>query len=634
MLHQFLGVVSLLQSQSPSSSITPVPQEYPASLSTSPCWCRSPLPLLSISSLDTAEVNHHSHFFVVLCWCCVWVITLTQIHTLTHSAQGMPKDIEKLLTKCITSFMWDNTGCSTIPAEILQAPVYMGGKNLLNLKHRNDAIELTWLKKLLAPPTQHHTWTYFAHALLAIHAGPSPVSHPNARLNFFLQMWPVQTSCLPPPIRRLMKVAKKFNLTLDGPSFSKETCNSLPAWFHIDSPPRLRSLNNYFYSCCLRDNHHVRLVSDVLSLANLPTEVAHKNAGSCTCITCSHLWATASYVKPFKCLQTARDISANLPHKWHPETAPHPSNATALMPQIMLNKSALLEKKALTFAPIITHSGPIEVALRIIHPSTDPCMAWENTGNHLDGGYTIAYCASTSHVSADDGYILCGGVWFSDENPKNVSFRTERNDTSPDSGALGALLITVRLLPPGQALHLHLSSTTILRNLTVNLQLNEDLDWILTRDGTLYHVLVCALKTHTSMTLFQQWSEESPQPEWIAAIALASKALVAPSHTTLDEYLDSNHAVQGMSLSAGSQKTFHKALMVTSLGKEQHIHMKTKVNLTLTQYAAQGLWNFTPTYDKIWLSVRDRGILKAIHSFLWKCLHGWLQNRQLLDKDT
>jgi len=32
------------------------------------------------------EVNHHSHIFVVLCWCCVWVITPTKIHTLTHTA--------------------------------------------------------------------------------------------------------------------------------------------------------------------------------------------------------------------------------------------------------------------------------------------------------------------------------------------------------------------------------------------------------------------------------------------------------------------------------------------------------------------------------------------------------------------
>jgi len=67
------------------SSTAPVPQEYPASLSASPCWCRSPLPLLSTSSLDTVEVNHHLHIFVVLCWCCVWVIVPTQIHTLTHT---------------------------------------------------------------------------------------------------------------------------------------------------------------------------------------------------------------------------------------------------------------------------------------------------------------------------------------------------------------------------------------------------------------------------------------------------------------------------------------------------------------------------------------------------------------------
>ena len=32
------------------------------------------------------------HIFVVPCWCCVWVITPTQIHTLTHSAPNLGED--------------------------------------------------------------------------------------------------------------------------------------------------------------------------------------------------------------------------------------------------------------------------------------------------------------------------------------------------------------------------------------------------------------------------------------------------------------------------------------------------------------------------------------------------------------
>jgi len=45
-----------------------------------------PLPPSSAYPLWTLEVNHHLHIFIILCWCCVWVITLTQIHTLTHTA--------------------------------------------------------------------------------------------------------------------------------------------------------------------------------------------------------------------------------------------------------------------------------------------------------------------------------------------------------------------------------------------------------------------------------------------------------------------------------------------------------------------------------------------------------------------
>ena len=64
-------------------------------------------------------------------------------------AQGMPIHIETALTKLIREFMWEDDSSPRIALEMLQRPVEEGGLNLLDLKARNEAIEIIWLKSYL-----------------------------------------------------------------------------------------------------------------------------------------------------------------------------------------------------------------------------------------------------------------------------------------------------------------------------------------------------------------------------------------------------------------------------------------------------------------------------------------------------
>ncbi|KAI9064311.1 hypothetical protein FKP32DRAFT_1557020, partial [Trametes sanguinea] len=63
-------------------------------------------------------------------------------------AQGMPESILKRLQRMMAAFLW-NGKAPTVAVETLHTPVSAGGLGLLNLKHRNDAIELLWLKHYL-----------------------------------------------------------------------------------------------------------------------------------------------------------------------------------------------------------------------------------------------------------------------------------------------------------------------------------------------------------------------------------------------------------------------------------------------------------------------------------------------------
>ncbi len=61
----------------------------------------------------------------------------------------MPSAIEKKLEKRIRKFIWENRNIPPVNIETLYAPINMGGRGLLDIKARNEAIDLMWLKSYL-----------------------------------------------------------------------------------------------------------------------------------------------------------------------------------------------------------------------------------------------------------------------------------------------------------------------------------------------------------------------------------------------------------------------------------------------------------------------------------------------------
>ncbi|KZT20341.1 hypothetical protein NEOLEDRAFT_1038830, partial [Neolentinus lepideus HHB14362 ss-1] len=61
--------------------------------------------------------------------------------------QGMPHNIESALEKLTRSFIWTNTSHPPISLEQLYKDRSQGGINLLDIRSRNEAIELTWLRE-------------------------------------------------------------------------------------------------------------------------------------------------------------------------------------------------------------------------------------------------------------------------------------------------------------------------------------------------------------------------------------------------------------------------------------------------------------------------------------------------------
>ncbi|KAG2335895.1 hypothetical protein BDR05DRAFT_978883 [Suillus weaverae] len=81
-------------------------------------------------------------------------------------AQGMPKSIENTITKQIRDFIWNEKRTPPISSKRLEKLITEGGLDLLNIKTRNEAINIMWLKTYMDISTHHPTWTFIIDAMI------------------------------------------------------------------------------------------------------------------------------------------------------------------------------------------------------------------------------------------------------------------------------------------------------------------------------------------------------------------------------------------------------------------------------------------------------------------------------------
>lgn len=107
----------------------------------------------------------------------------------TH-VNGMPEKVLKHLQRAQREFVWGGSKSSPVDQNTLMAPVAKGGKNLLDLAARNEAIQLMKLKSYLElDPGTRATWAYLADSKFAHNIVKSDNVDPESLLNMFLQTW-------------------------------------------------------------------------------------------------------------------------------------------------------------------------------------------------------------------------------------------------------------------------------------------------------------------------------------------------------------------------------------------------------------------------------------------------------------
>jgi hypothetical protein len=128
----------------------------------------------------------------------------------------MPKHIESALIKTTRDFIWNNSHTPPISMEQLYCTKEEGGINLLDIKSRNEAIKITWVKAYLNLSPSRPTWAFIID--LIINNMKIKTSKNNKSNDItFLQSWNPLTrgpaaNSLPSKAIKILQMAKKHNI--------------------------------------------------------------------------------------------------------------------------------------------------------------------------------------------------------------------------------------------------------------------------------------------------------------------------------------------------------------------------------------------------------------------------------------
>ncbi|KAF5333956.1 hypothetical protein D9758_017592 [Tetrapyrgos nigripes] len=81
--------------------------------------------------------------------------------------QGMPTEVEKRLAKRINKYIWEEKERNPINKDTTYLDIKDGGRAVLDISARNEAIELMWLKRYLTFGPDRPLWATLADSLLA-----------------------------------------------------------------------------------------------------------------------------------------------------------------------------------------------------------------------------------------------------------------------------------------------------------------------------------------------------------------------------------------------------------------------------------------------------------------------------------
>ncbi|KAL1945502.1 hypothetical protein VTO73DRAFT_2353 [Trametes versicolor] len=540
--------------------------------------------------------------------------------------EGMPRTVEDSLTKMMSEFVWDG-GKPRVDKCVLADSLSQGGLKLLDLRARNEAINLMWLCSYLDLSPTRPRWAFVAHALLAnAIAAVSRSVERNAMVNTFLQTWDVSTRVaagLPQDLKRMIQAAKKYNVRVDSPNPQRALIDALPIWYHFGLDEG-RSTANSPASRCLRANHRVVTVADCLRVsAKLSAGSGHCPVATCVCAGCIADREVSACPNPHRCACAALKAVEQLEEKWRPTDSLSEDGLSLTRRRVEMNRVAAERGDALLFDPSVSQGAPVGHAFRVFAKdrmggsvAARRAPRPFQVADEMIEVFTDGSCSQNGAANAAAG----AGAWFGEDDPRNTAARVPGPLQSNQTGEVYAVVLAAAGTPPFVEMTINTDSKYLYNGLTRDLPHWEDRGWIGVANKDLLCEVAVRLRSRSARTWIK-WvkghagTRGNEEADRLAACGADMPAVSdASSQISRPEFL-----VQGARLSALTQRLAYKGIVSWKPRKER---ARTQRNIGMIQAALCDDYKLFPTERHIWLCVWNRTISRRASSFFWKAIHG------------
>ena len=533
--------------------------------------------------------------------------------------QGMPANVERLLTRRAVRFMWAGK-CSLVNEQTLFKPLGAGGWALVDIKSRNKAIDIMWLKSYLKFGPDCPTWAYLADALMAINPPKSDEKvDTRIKVNPFLQSWKTKVSSrevICSDIYSLFKTANEFNVRPEGLAFSCNVMRKIPIWYHFAADSRIRHMNKGRTINCLKENHRIISVGDTESLAKALSATVHTALDECECRDCMEIENRYGCMHPHSCVMKANELLSMLPSKWNP-VAPQPDDrldhpialppsGDGLSPTTFNARLAMPGSLADIFR--IFTAGPQYLEVFSPPPPDEPpneitvCLGSAKGCPDNEGG--SQRIGSGLGLSGNEALHL-GGSWMID------------SDSSNSTGELLAVLFASMSMGTRSPMTIQTRSSGTIASLTKQLEKCENSGFLDVKNAGILRIVVGRLRMHAAPIIFQNIDDSSPTVTESLALSRAKEAVNNVRPLILPPIPTELH-LTGAMLSKVTQASAYKAIrcQISTPARPRTVKMMSEIVQSIKESN-----HVSPSENQVWASFRSVDFARPLRVFLWKCAH-------------
>ena len=518
------------------------------------------------------------------------------------TVNGMPKDIEEKMKSLFKNFLWDNKKRGLMEWKQVIAPREQGGLGVPDIRARIEAIELMWVKKWLTPQKNKPKWTYIMDEIVNNNIAKSPMIDKESRINWLKQSWhesKAKNVKISKGVTNMLKVARKYNITLEPLKYSKETKNDEPLWHN-----RLMTEANYQWnkksSRCLRELHDIETIKDLVEYE--PQNICKRKA----------------------CIKMVERLQGMIPEIINP-TKETPQKVR--IKQIDLTPKRIKENennpKENIYNPDITVRGNILEQVRLFDTESGTKTrgrkikpkkpAYRKTTNETEGKTKAKIIIAIKKEGQREQETKIN-IIMKGSTKINESFKLKKNEQSEERATATALLLILEKDKTNK-LEIVTTDTKLIKWIGKGINEEEDIDWANTKQKDIWKSVLNLLRERNAETRIR-----IPNKKEEHKMKLAKKSLKNsnPEEIKIKNTKDNKYLQKGARLDKLTQKIAYELILKKSTDPPGGPQTWRRIRAIKNNLKEK--WNTRIDDEKVWKDLENIKNTK-IRDFIWKMIH-------------